>query len=542
MKSRDFESQVGDYIITEATQNGSKAVDVRFLHPATEDLLHTDQLVPTRPVERQEVTERLLKVFAEAATLPPDVMAAIKTECEKHLNTVGAQTMDRPPATTEKEDSGQGVLIEFKDPDPHGEAVNGADLLDAITHELGRFVAMSEHSRRAVALWIVLTYVHDLFSISPILALVSPTKRCGKTTLLGVVAALVRRPLAAANATPASIFRVIGPHSPTLLLDEVDTLFQAKDDRAELRGMLNSGHSRPSANIMRTVGEDYEPRLFPTWCPKLLAKIGDLPDTLQDRAVVIPMERKLPTDKLESALHPDDVAPHFAPLRSKLKRWADDNTAKLRRYSPTLPPGLNDRARDNWRPLLAIAEVAGGAWPEYTRKAAPILSGDVPDDEEGASVDHQLLADLIVFYSQHQDDGNNTPSVELCEWLRGLEDRPWKTWGKDGRGMAPRHLAQRLRPFRIRPRTINTGEKQRPKGYVRAEILSVCARYLPSQTQLAQPECPTTTYVVSASATGSGTLRIQKEPNLLPLNDVADVAATEGVREELPPVEEVPWP
>jgi putative DNA primase/helicase len=69
----------------------------------------------------------------------------------------------------------------------------------------------------------------------------------------------------------------------------------------------------------------------------------------------------------------------FAVLRRKALRWAADNFAKLTDPDPQMPDALNDRAADNWRPLLAIADLAGGEWPVRARDAACLLSGEGHD-------------------------------------------------------------------------------------------------------------------------------------------------------------------
>lgn len=100
----------------------------------------------------------------------------------------------------------------------------------------------------AAALWCAWAHAIDRFSVAPILAIQSPAKRCGKTTLLRIAASLVPRPLVASNVTPAALFRIVEEHRPTLLVDEADTFVAGSD---ELRGLLNSGHTRDIDELCR---------------------------------------------------------------------------------------------------------------------------------------------------------------------------------------------------------------------------------------------------------------------------------------------------
>src|SRR5438046_10577369 len=97
-----------------------------------------------------------------------------------------------------------------------------------------------------------------------------------------------------------AVFRAIEEKQPTLLIDEADTFLQGND---ELRGILNSGYTRKTAFVVRLAGRrrvdgsslmadgkaGKESRLerFSCWCPKVMAAIGHLPDTLADRCIVI---------------------------------------------------------------------------------------------------------------------------------------------------------------------------------------------------------------------------------------------------------------
>ncbi len=331
---------------------------------------------------------------------------------------------------------------------------------------LKRFIAFSNEVQAiATTLWVMLSHCYDAADTLPRLAPISPTKRCGKTSLLKLLRRMVRCPLITSNTTPAAIFRRIERDHPTLLIDELDSFADSHD---ELRGILNSGHDRESAYVDRTVTDNHEPKLFSTWAPMALAKIKDLPDTLQDRSIVIRLQRRKRSDKLTKTTG-RNLNKHClfnGEIPRRCARWAGDNMERLKGHEPTIPPGLIDRDEDNWSTMLAIAELVGGHWPERTRAAAIELS---ETDELDQGIDGLLLADIRRAFNHKQID--QLKSSDLVEALRLLEGRPWKDWGRNRNnpGLTERDLSGRLKPFGIKPDRLHfdgNGEKEmRQRGY-----------------------------------------------------------------------------
>ena len=95
-------------------------------------------------------------------------------------------------------------------------------------------------------------------------------------------------------------------------------------------------------------------------------------------------------------------------------------------------PDLNDRAADNWRPLLAIADLAGGTWPEEARRAACLLSGE----EQDGAIGVELLRDIRSAFGY--DDVIR--SSDLVAKLTADPERPWAEW-KHGRPLTQKQLA-----------------------------------------------------------------------------------------------------
>ncbi|MBU6428099.1 MAG: DUF3631 domain-containing protein [Cyanobacteria bacterium REEB65] len=304
-------------------------------------------------------------------------------------------------------------------PEPWPDPVDGAALLTELAATVRRFIVLSEHKARALALWSVHTHAIEAAAVTPILALVSPQKRCGKTTALSLAIRLSARPLVASNISPAAVFRIIEEWRPTLLIDEADTFIK---DNEELRGVLNSGHTRDTAYVLRMekVGEGFEPRRFTTWAAKAIAMIGRLPDTLADRSIEIALERKLPSERVEKLRHAGPEL--FIRLAAQAARWALDNCDRLRSARPALPDRLHDRAADNWEPLLAIADLAGEAWPRLARDAALALSGEEAA-VEADSLATRLLRDMRPIVEDYQGDG--IPTAVLLDKLNAIEEAPW---------------------------------------------------------------------------------------------------------------------
>lgn len=370
-------------------------------------------------------------------------------------------------------DEGVGAALVMDDPEPWPDPVEGAELLETLAETVRRYLVLNPTDADAAALWIVHTHAHDAATVSPILSITSPQKRCGKTTLLSLLQALTRRPLPASNITAAALFRGVEQWKPTVLVDEADTYLRESD---ELRGVLNSGHNRAGAYVIRTVGEDHEPRAFSTWSPKAIALIGNMPDTLADRSVAIALRRKTADEKAESLRL--DRLDQLEALPRQAAKWADDHVSALRPADPTIPRGLHDRAADNWRPLLAIADAAGGNWPERARRAATALvAHDAPEDAAGV----MLLEDIREHYGDHK----KITSAQLVETLVTLHERPWPEWRR-GKPITTRQVAKLLQPFGIRSRQLRLRDGRAGiHGYLLTDFQDAFARYLGAQSATA---------------------------------------------------------
>ncbi len=344
--------------------------------------------------------------------------------------------------------------------DPSAEPVDGAALLNNLRQVFRRSVVLPTGADIALPLWVLHAWTMDAGDVSPLMVLVSPTKRCGKTSVLIVLYFLTPRSELSSNITAPALFRYIEDVRPTLLIDEADSFVK---DNEELRGILNSGHTKAAANVIRNV--DHKPRRFSTWAPKAIATIRTLADTLEDRAVIVRLQRKPPGAKVERLRRRDNA--DFAALRSQAARWAADNFGKLADPDPNMP-NLNDRAADNWRPLLAIADLAGGTWPEEARRAACLLSGV----EQDGAIGVELLRDIRSAIG----DADVIRSSDLVAKLTADPERPWAEW-KHGRPLTQKQLAGLLAPFHIISLTVHPPGLPDGKGYRRIDFEEAWAAY-----------------------------------------------------------------
>jgi 5S rRNA maturation endonuclease (ribonuclease M5) len=176
---------------------------------------------------------------------------------------------------------GQGRTLEFPEPEPWPEPVDGAELLDEIEAVFSRFAVCETAARDALVLWCCATWFEPVAQVAPILNITSPEMRCGKSLVLSIAAKLSKRLLPSSNISAAALFRTIEKHSPTLIVDEADSFL---GENEELRGLINSGHTRDTAFVIKTVGDDHEPKQFSTWGFKAIAGIGKRAATIEDRS------------------------------------------------------------------------------------------------------------------------------------------------------------------------------------------------------------------------------------------------------------------
>lgn len=349
--------------------------------------------------------------------------------------------------------------------DPHARR-----LLNEIRAAFSRHLVISEAQATALAVWTMHTHVYRQFQFTPRLAIISPEKRCGKSTLIDLLNALCCEPDKMDNATAAVIYRTVDSQPKlTLLIDEADSFLSSAEG---LRGVLNSGFE-VSGKVKRSrVARrgDYEPAGYKSFAPAAIASIGELPDTIMDRAVPIHLRRKLVTQKVES-IRP--FRESLRELQGEIAAWAE--TADFKDYpDPSMPGDFDDRQADISVPLLAIADLAGCEWPDRVRDAlSALFSSNKTDSPSG-----MLLADIRSVFNQTNAD--KLSSSEICSKLGDMEDRPWPDFSH-GHCITPPQMARLLKSFGIGPRDIRLDNKAGIKGYLQADFMDAWSRYLPPE-------------------------------------------------------------
>ncbi|MEL0027748.1 MAG: DUF3631 domain-containing protein, partial [Perlucidibaca sp.] len=380
-------------------------------------------------------------------------------------------TKERKRQAAEAEATSEGgSSVLFDEVEPWPEPVDGSVLLDELVATIRRFVICERHTADAAALWLAFTWLIDAVSVAPIANITAPLPNCGKSTMLDLFEKLTFRPLKVDNISPAALFRSVEKWRPTLLIDEVDAFLK---DNEDARGILNSGHKR-NGFVLRVVGDDHEPRRFSTWGAKALCGIGAIASTLQSRSVRLELRRKLPGESVGNLRHIEGAL--IERLQRQLMRFAEDSAAAVRAARPTPAQGLSNRAQDNWEPLLAIADVAGGDWPDRARRAAQAIVG-VEASHDAPDVNTELLADIRTAFARLRVD--RVASADLLHAICEDEDAPWSTWNR-GKPMSPRQLSTRLGEFGIVPGTIRLANGTTPKGYYLEKFRDAFARYLPT--------------------------------------------------------------
>jgi hypothetical protein len=351
--------------------------------------------------------------------------------------------------------------------------------LDALVAHLSRFIHFSRPEQaHAVALWAAHTHAPlERLEQSPILAVTSAVKQSGKTRLFDVLEHVVRKPWRVIRPSEAVLFRKIDADHPTVLLDEVDAIFNDRAGNTEaIRALFNSGN-RQGTWVPRAVakGRDFSLVEFDVFCPKATAGIGGLPETILDRAIVIRMQRRAAGERVER-LRDRQARALGLPLRDSLT-FHVARIDELLVEDAIFPPELDERAQDGWEPLFAIAAAAGGDWPSLARRAAVALFATRrPTDD---SLELRLLDDVRQVFAGTAAEFLAT--AELREGLLAIEAAPWGDIR--GKPITSHYLAKMLGRFDIgsrRHRPLGVGNPVH--GYFRSELVDPWTRYLGAET------------------------------------------------------------
>ncbi len=332
-----------EHLVIEVAANGRRAATVQIWRRGTDETLLIDEAVLTKATGRDALLHKVAPEFHEQ--LKPVLLEFAAELYERQLDEPAkAQTPTSP----------------FPEFDAWGEPVVGPDVLSEIQLLLTRYMVLPSHAAETLALWVAHTYVTDVTDYTPYIAVTSPVRECGKSTLLELLYSLTYRARLTGGITAAALYRQVERHSPTtMLLDELDARLRGDSGEA-LRAVLNTGFQR-SGKVTICVGDQHEDKDFRTFCPKVLAGIGRLWDTVTSRSIPIRLARAS-REQLAglSKIRGDRIDGICLPYRRRLLRWTRDVRDQLLVTDSVTPEALGARQCDVWRPLLAIADVAGG--------------------------------------------------------------------------------------------------------------------------------------------------------------------------------------
>ncbi|HLY61928.1 MAG TPA: DUF3631 domain-containing protein [Terriglobia bacterium] len=355
------------------------------------------------------------------------------------------------------------------------ETIPSGSIVETAESFLRSYVVLPPGMYLPVALWGVGTYFTLFFEALAYIAVTGPTMRCGKSRVLDLLKLLSWRPKAVTSISESALFRMLakspGFPPPTLLLDEVESLRKAKDSRSDaINAILNSGY-RAGQSVPRCAPKTFELEYFPTFGPKALACIGNLPATLQDRSIVIEMQRRAPNEPLNRFLF-GQAQKESAILRNSLRRDMNERAPEVVKAYQAINDltFLTDRDAEISIPLFAICRVFSPAREAELKATLVRVFGDKAGRTEDDNLNQRLLADLKLVWP---DGEEKVSTAQLLGSLKAVEDSPWA----NGFELNPRKLARMLSGFGIQSRTVRIGLST-VKGYFRSEFESAWGRYL----------------------------------------------------------------
>jgi len=351
--------------------------------------------------------------------------------------------------------------------------------LDRIDHFIRRFLILpNESDYTIVSLWIAHTYFTHKIKTTPRLAIISPEYGCGKSRVLEVLESLTFKGEKLDHHTRSYLMRTVDlireefSRSPTLLIDEIDSVFRKNSEEGEAtRAFANTGY-RATGFYGITEGDSKKtPTKFKTFAPMALAGKGEvLPESVMTRAVIIRLQRRMGNEYIEDFLT-DLVAFEAEELSEELLNWSDYRAQDISTLNPDLP--VRDRDREVWLPLFIMAHLAGEEWI----KRAEIALANIQEAKSDNTLprERELLSDLWKIFQRQDKDKIKSAAIILG--LIEMPDSEWDSYNF-GKPINERALAKKLRTYGIKPAQIRFENGQGAKGYYRSEVESAVKRYL----------------------------------------------------------------
>jgi len=430
----------------------------------------SEQIDPDKKKQKSKAKGLEDELIANLAKLPPGIQFAQERKRLAKQLKVNKSDIDAE-VKAYREDASVAPLYGHWITEPWPEPVDGDSLLRDVINRFQRQVIISDDNALATALWTFLSWVHDdVATHSPILNINSAEPESGKSTLLGLVSFLMPRCIASVDVTEAAIYRAITRWNPSFAIDEFDTVL-VSDDKAALRSVINSGHTR-GTGVLRCVGDDKIPELFPTFAAKAIGMVGrKLPPATLSRSIFIDMRRRRKGEQFEKFKHVDDSG--LADLRRRLCRWSMDNMETLRNANPSMPEELQNRAADNWWLLLAIADLCSGV--EDFGDKARVAAGKIEGKADKRTFGILILVDVKELFDANPKM-TAMHSATMVEELKADPEKPWAEYA-GGKGLTQNRLAKLLSPKGIISQGVTVLGKEL-KGYYRHQFEEAWSIYV----------------------------------------------------------------
>jgi hypothetical protein len=337
-----------------------------------------------------------------------------------------------------------------------------ADLGSFVT----RFLSLTQSIKALLPIWGLHSYVFNEYEFTPYLNVISPEQGCGKTTLADVLSALCWRATSPTCGTAAVLRRIIASESPTLIIDEWDTLDDAI--RKACLNFLNTGFRKDGTFSFVSGARIAE---MSTFCPKAIVgrSIVRLPEATLSRCISFVIHRALPDEKLEKFREAQRA--EAALLRTRCEAWADDFRNRKVRVAPNMPESFSARQQDISEVLLAIAEACGGPWPLLIRNALT----DLFTERQIPTAENELLRAVHQFIEERKIM-DHFSSNDFCNWANEQPETPWSE-----KPLTQAKLAQMLEHYEVFPGQINRlirAKQKNIRGYRIAQFKAAFARYV----------------------------------------------------------------
>jgi hypothetical protein len=436
-------------------------------------------------IEFAGLLKRIASAKANGESLPGAFQAALEYVTDMHelqhddyLNAIAkesgveAQRVRKAFAHVKDQKTLGGHPIEAGDPEPWPDPIDGAGLFDAVYEFLRRYLAAPEAALVTIAGYIIASHAIQAFEVVGYLMLTSPLERAGKSRAVDLAELLARRPYLMVSPTSATLYRIMEAIEPTLLLDEAEVVRAdgtSSGINNELIAILNAGYER-GREAPRCAGDNHEVRGYGVFGFKILALIGRLPRTIEDRSIIIRMERRRKDQSIQRFFR-HLVAEEAETLQRKAATWCARQIDALRQKSVELLNEadkddawefLNDRQVQCWLPLLTVAHAAGEKWYARVMAAARELATEETRDTLYAAA-LKKSRDLY-----QEDTGQRF--VSSAKIVSGLRiDGYQKMTGKG--------LADIMAEFGLRSKSFRDGKKV-VRGYAVEDLRRAWERWL----------------------------------------------------------------